>query len=74
MLWHHPQKSELGRLFENSQKGTAMRTYLQEMFQQQPLTPVAIENTAAESIANGTAKQKRSRSIEMICYWVRHRI
>ena len=67
-------EAELGQLFENSQKVTAMRTYLEEMVHQQALTPVATKNTAADSIVNGTAKQKRSRAIEMICYWVRHRL
>ena len=40
----------------------------------QPPTPVAMDNTAANSIVNGTAKQKRSRAIDMIFYWVRDRI
>eukprot|EP00978_Attheya_sp_CCMP212_P032512 scaffold127403_cov54-Attheya_sp.AAC.5 len=40
----------------------------------QPPTPVATDNSAAESVLNGTAKQKRSRAIDMQFYWVRDRI
>ena len=35
---------------------------------------VKTKNTAANSIVNGTAKQKISRAIDMIFYWVRDRI
>ena len=40
----------------------------------QPPTPVETDNSAAKSIINGTGKQKTSRAIEMIFYWVRDRI
>ena len=51
-----------------------MITDLAEMGRQQPPTPVSTDNTAATRIVNGTAKQKRSRVIDMIFYWVRDRI
>ena len=51
-------EAELGGLFENCQKATYTRTYLAEMGHQQPPTPVDTDNTAANSIVNGTAKQK----------------
>ena len=41
------------------------------MGHQQPLMPVATENTVPNSIMNGTAKQIISRAINMIFYWVR---
>ena len=41
------------------------------MGHQQPPTPAATDNTAANSIVNRTAKQKISREIHMIFYWVR---
>ena len=51
-----------------------MRTALAEIGHQQPTTPLATDNTAANSIANGKAKQKISRAIKMRFYWVRDRI
>ena len=48
-----------------------MRTSLADMGYQQPPTPVATYNTAANSIVNGMAKQKISRAINMRFYWVR---
>ena len=64
-------EAELVGLFENFQKATSMRTALAEIGHQKPPTPVATYNTAANSIVNGTAKQKRSQAIEMSFYWVR---
>ena len=37
----------------------------------QPPTPVPTDNIASNRILNGTAKQKISRAIDMIFYWVR---
>ena len=65
------QGSRNGGIFENHQRATSMRTALSEMGHLQPPTLVATENTAANSIVNGTAKQKISRAIDMIFYWVR---
>ena len=47
-------EAELGGLFENFQKSTSMRTALAEMGHLQSPTPVATDNTAANSIVNGT--------------------
>ena len=51
-------EAELGELFENCQKETSTRTSLEEMGHPQPSTPVATENTEANSILNGTEKKK----------------
>ena len=51
-------ESELGGLFENFQKATSMKTSLEDMGHQQPTTPVATDNTEANSIVNGTKKKK----------------
>ena len=59
-------EEDLGGLFEKCQKTTSTRTDLAEMGHQKPPTTVAAENTASNSIANGTAKQKRSRAIDII--------
>ena len=47
---------------------------LAEMGHLKPPIPVATENTAANSIVNGKAKQKRYRAIDIRFYWVRDRI
>ena len=52
-------EAELGGLFENIQKATYKKTVLAEMGHLQPPTPVATDNSAANSIVNGTAKQKK---------------
>ena len=67
-------EAELGGLFENFHKATATRMALEEMGHQRPPAPVATDNTAANSIVNGTTKQKISRAIDMRFYWVRDRI
>ena len=67
-------EAELGGLFENCQKATSTRTALADMGHQQPPTPVATDNKSANSIVNGTEKQKIYRAINMRFYWVRHRI
>ena len=65
---------ELGGLFENCQKATSTNTALVYMGHLQPPTPVATDNTAANSIVNGTEKQKIYSEIDMRFYWVRDRI
>ena len=67
-------ESELGGLFENFQKKTSTRTALAEMGHQQSPTPLPTDNTMANSIVNGKAKQKIYRAIDMNFYWVRYRI
>ena len=67
-------EAKLEGLFENCQKATFMSTYLSEMGHQQPPALVATDNTASNSIVNGTAKQKIYQSIGMGFYWVRDRI
>jgi hypothetical protein len=67
-------ESEMGGLFNNCQKAVPLRISLVEMKHPQPPTPVATDNSAACSIVNDTAKQKRSRAIDMRFYWVRDRV
>ena len=47
-------EAELGGLFEKCQKATSMSTALADIGHQQPPTPVATENTAANSTVNRT--------------------
>ena len=45
-------EAELVGFLENCQKSTSMKTSLAEMGHQQPPTPVATDNTAANNIVN----------------------
>ena len=47
-------EAELEGLFEKCQKATYMQMELSEMGHSQPPTPVTTDNTAANSIVNGT--------------------
>ena len=51
-----------------------MRTSLAEMGHPQLPTSMATDNTAANNIVNGMAKQKIFKAIDMRFYWVRDRI
>ena len=66
--------TELGGLFEFFHKASSMRTDLSEMGHLQPPTLIGTENTATNSIVNGTGKRKRSLEIDMRLYWVKYRI
>ena len=52
-------EAELVGFLGKFQKAAAMKTDLSEMGHQKPSTPVATDNTAANRIFNGTAKQNR---------------
>ena len=67
-------EAELGGLFENCQKTTYVLTALVDMGHQQPPTPLATGNTAANIIVNETAKQTIFQAIDIRFYWVRNRI
>ena len=51
-------EAELGGFFKNCQNPTSIWTTPTEMFHPQPPTPVATDNTATNSIVNGTSKKK----------------
>ena len=61
-------EAELGGLFEDCHKLIFMRMFLSEMGHPQTPTPMEMDNTSANSIINGTSKQKRSRAIDMKFY------
>ena len=67
-------EAELGGMFRNAQQGAWIRTILEEMGHKQPPTFLITDNTAAKSVAEGTAKQRKSRAINMNFYWIRDRI
>ena len=66
-------KAEVGALCVNAQEATVPRTTLHEMGHPQPPAPIRTDNSTATGIINGTAKQQRSKAIDMRFYWVRDR-
>ena len=66
-------EAEIGFSYMNGQDCIAIRQTLIEMGHPQPPTPIQVDNTTARSFANGTMKQKRSKSIDMNFYWIQDR-
>jgi hypothetical protein len=67
-------EAELAALFTNAKEATVLRTTLTEMGHPQPVTPIQVDNSTADGIANETVKQQRSKAIDMRFYWIRDRI
>jgi hypothetical protein len=63
-------EAELGALFHNGKEAAWLRTTLHDMGHPQPPTPIQTDNSCAAGIANGTAKQRLSKLINMRFYWI----
>jgi hypothetical protein len=64
-------KAELAALFHNGRKACTLRFTLKLLGHKQPPTPIVTDNTStAFVIAKNTVKQKRSKAIDMRCYWI----
>ena len=63
-------EAELAALFLNCKEGKIIRLILEELGQQQPLTPMHCDNKTAAGIANDTLKKQRSRSMEMHFFYI----
>ena len=59
-------EAEIGAGYVNSQDCVLIRITQEEMGHNQPPTPIQVDNNTSASFANGTMKQKRSKSIDMI--------
>ena len=66
-------EAEIGAEYINGQDCVLIRTTLEEMGRHQPPTPIQVDNTTATSFANGTMKQKRSKSVDINFYWLQDR-
>ena len=63
-------KSEIGAAYINGQEAVPIRTLLLKLVHPQPATPIQVDNSTADSFANDTIKQKRSKAIDMRFYWI----
>eukprot|EP00957_Ditylum_brightwellii_P065490 4967701-Ditylum_brightwellii.AAC.1 len=66
-------EAELGALFENAKEAVALRTTLQKLGHQQPVTPVQVDDSVAHRIVNSNIQQHKSKAIDMRFYWVKDR-
>jgi hypothetical protein len=67
-------KVKLGALFFNAKDAAMLRTTLEELGPPQPATPIQTGNACTSGIANDTVKQRRSKAIDMLFYWIRNRV
>ena len=63
-------EAELGLLFVKCQRGASLRFSLEEMVHQQTPTPVVTDSATCNLFVNENTRQRRSRAIDMIFYWV----
>jgi hypothetical protein len=67
-------EAKLAALFHNGKEACPLRACLEELSHPQPPTPLQTDNSTAAGIANGNAKQKRSKAIDMRFHWIRDRV
>jgi hypothetical protein len=66
-------EAEFGAIFVNAKECAVTRTTLSEMDHKQDATELKTDNSTAEIIINNTVQKKRSKSMDMIFYWVKDR-
>jgi hypothetical protein len=59
-------EAEIGAVFINAKEGALLQTTLEELGHPQPPTPMETYNTTATGYSNGTIKQKRTKSMDML--------
>jgi hypothetical protein len=67
-------EAELGAAFQNAQKAAQFRNTLLELGYPQEPTPILVDNTVAEGLANDTINAKRSKSMDVRFFWIRDRV
>ena len=74
MITRPAMETEVAGTFYNAKEVLPFRVTLAEMGHPQPPTPMEVDNETAIGFIKITMKQKRSKSIDMIFYWVRDRV
>jgi hypothetical protein len=67
-------EAEIGAIFINAKECAVLRTTLEELGHPHPPTPIENDNTTATGYRNGTIKQKRTKSMDMLFYWIKDRV
>ena len=63
-------EAEIGALFLNCQQAEMLRTTLAELGHPQQKTTIITDNLTANNIINGTAKQRRTKAMDMRYNWI----
>jgi hypothetical protein len=67
-------EAEIGAVFINAKEGAVLRTTLEELGHRHPPTPMETDNNTATGYSNGTIKQKRTKAMDMLFYWIKDRV
>ena len=67
-------ETEVAAIFYNAEEALPFRVTLTEMGSSQPPTPMEVDNETTIRFLKSTIKQKHSKAIDMIFYWVRDRV
>ena len=63
-------EAEIGALFLNCQQADILRTTLEELGHPQQVTDIITDNLTANNIINGSAKQRRTKAMDMRYNWI----
>ena len=66
-------ETEVAANLYNAKEALPFRVTLAEMVHPQPPTPMEVDNETAIGFLKSTMKQKSSKAIDIIFYWVRYR-
>ena len=66
-------EGETAAMFHNCQRAIPMRIALEEMGHPQPLTPMETDNATTLGFITSNIRQKKSKSWDMRCNWLRDR-
>ena len=74
MITSSATETELAATFYNAKEALPFRVTLEEMTHPQTPTPMEVGNETAIEFLKSKIKQKRSKAIDMIFYWVIDRV
>ena len=66
-------EAEAAAIHMSAKEAIPIRQCLEEMGHQQPATRIRTDNATAKGFANGTIKQKRSRTFDRRFWWLKDR-
>ena len=65
-------EAKLGDLFIKCTGFVVLRNNLQDLGHMRPATPVQTDNSTAKGIIKHTVKQRRSKAIDVLYYWLQY--
>ena len=67
-------EAEVGELYMNKLELSPMETTSEELYHPQPPAPIQTDNSLADKIMNKTIKQRQSKAVDNIFYWLQNRV